>query len=285
MGTVPINAPDFTRSRARRFKCDLLTIGWEAGSQLFLARGNKRSGGRLRAFRRQSNKGFNGANTCIIDRVCVDQPVTLRRYRQTKALSAEMGRDSMRGGFEKVIFHSYVCRAVRIEWRALPCRRASTATGRPIIERQPLGFSACLQFFRKIEEVNARRWYSDLQSSASRMSPMPLLRYITPNAEQSFTGKQFRIYEKSYFRVYLSRSGFRLTDTQGRSYSLRSAAQDQIVNVVSTISTLWSKPKLVGRLSFAEWSPANHLRHSRLLDLRNDKDPHQVRNEIWSGWC
>jgi hypothetical protein len=27
MGTVPVNVPDFTRSRARRFKCDLLTIG------------------------------------------------------------------------------------------------------------------------------------------------------------------------------------------------------------------------------------------------------------------
>jgi ATP-dependent DNA ligase len=42
----------------------------------------------------------------------------------------------------------------------------------------------------------------------------------------------------------------------------------------------WLKPKLVGQFEFAEWTPENHLRHSRFVELRDDKDPREVRKEI-----
>ena len=41
----------------------------------------------------------------------------------------------------------------------------------------------------------------------------------------------------------------------------------------------WLKPALVGQFEFAEWTPDNHLRHSRFVALRNDKDPKQIGRE------
>lgn len=35
----------------------------------------------------------------------------------------------------------------------------------------------------------------------------------------------------------------------------------------------WVKPVLVGQFEFAEWTPDNHLRHSRFVGLRDDRDP------------
>jgi ATP-dependent DNA ligase len=41
----------------------------------------------------------------------------------------------------------------------------------------------------------------------------------------------------------------------------------------------WLKPRLVGQFEFAEWTPENHLRHSRFIALREDKYPREVRKE------
>jgi ATP-dependent DNA ligase len=35
---------------------------------------------------------------------------------------------------------------------------------------------------------------------------------------------------------------------------------------------LWLKPKLVAAIEYAEWTPANHLRHPRFVALREDKE-------------
>ena len=42
---------------------------------------------------------------------------------------------------------------------------------------------------------------------------------------------------------------------------------------------VWLKPKLVAAIEYAEWTPANHLRHSRFVALREDKDSRQVMRE------
>jgi DNA ligase D-like protein (predicted ligase) len=41
----------------------------------------------------------------------------------------------------------------------------------------------------------------------------------------------------------------------------------------------WLQPRLVGQFEFAEWTPENHLRHSRFVELRDEKDPHEARKE------
>jgi len=41
----------------------------------------------------------------------------------------------------------------------------------------------------------------------------------------------------------------------------------------------WLRPMLVGQFEFAEWTPDAHLRHSRFVTLREDKDPKEVRRE------
>jgi DNA ligase D-like protein (predicted ligase) len=41
----------------------------------------------------------------------------------------------------------------------------------------------------------------------------------------------------------------------------------------------WLKPILVGEFEFVEWTPDNHLRHSRFVALREDKPAKDVRRE------
>jgi bifunctional non-homologous end joining protein LigD len=41
----------------------------------------------------------------------------------------------------------------------------------------------------------------------------------------------------------------------------------------------WLKPILVAQFEFVEWTPDNHLRHSRFIALRDDKDPKRVHRE------
>lgn len=41
----------------------------------------------------------------------------------------------------------------------------------------------------------------------------------------------------------------------------------------------WLKPTLVGQFEFVEWTPDNHLRHSRFVALREDRTAQDVRRE------
>ena len=41
----------------------------------------------------------------------------------------------------------------------------------------------------------------------------------------------------------------------------------------------WLKPVLVGQFEFLEWTGDNHLRHSRFIALRDDKEARDVRRE------
>ena len=41
----------------------------------------------------------------------------------------------------------------------------------------------------------------------------------------------------------------------------------------------WLKPSLVGQFEFVEWTPDNHLRHSRFVALRDDKPARDVTRE------
>ena len=41
----------------------------------------------------------------------------------------------------------------------------------------------------------------------------------------------------------------------------------------------WLKPVLVGQFEYLEWTPDNHLRHSRFIRLRGDKNAREVRRE------
>jgi bifunctional non-homologous end joining protein LigD len=43
----------------------------------------------------------------------------------------------------------------------------------------------------------------------------------------------------------------------------------------------WLQPRLVAQVEFVEWTPDHHLRHSRFVGLRDDKDPRSVRREIY----
>ena len=44
-------------------------------------------------------------------------------------------------------------------------------------------------------------------------------------------------------------------------------------------STLWLKPLLVAQFEYVEWTPDNHLRHSKFIGLREDKKPRGVVRE------
>jgi ATP-dependent DNA ligase len=40
----------------------------------------------------------------------------------------------------------------------------------------------------------------------------------------------------------------------------------------------WLKPVLVAQFEFTEWTPEGHLRHSRFMALREDKNARDVRS-------
>jgi bifunctional non-homologous end joining protein LigD len=42
---------------------------------------------------------------------------------------------------------------------------------------------------------------------------------------------------------------------------------------------VWLKPEAVARIEFLEWTDANHLRHTKFIALRDDKDPRKVVRE------
>jgi len=42
----------------------------------------------------------------------------------------------------------------------------------------------------------------------------------------------------------------------------------------------WLRPKLVAQIEYTEWTSGNHLRHSRFVALRDDKDPRDVKKEM-----
>ncbi|HMF64413.1 MAG TPA: hypothetical protein VK608_10020, partial [Edaphobacter sp.] len=44
-------------------------------------------------------------------------------------------------------------------------------------------------------------------------------------------------------------------------------------------STFWIKPMAVARIEFLEWTGADHLRHTKFVALREDKDPRKVVRE------
>ena len=41
----------------------------------------------------------------------------------------------------------------------------------------------------------------------------------------------------------------------------------------------WLRPALVGQFEFLEWTPDDHLRHTRFIGLREDKKPSDVTRE------
>ena len=42
---------------------------------------------------------------------------------------------------------------------------------------------------------------------------------------------------------------------------------------------VWVQPKLVAQIEFLEWTESDHLRHSKFVALRNDKDARSVVKE------
>ncbi len=42
---------------------------------------------------------------------------------------------------------------------------------------------------------------------------------------------------------------------------------------------VWVRPKLVAQIEFLEWTESDHLRHSKFVGLREDKDPSSVVKE------
>jgi ATP-dependent DNA ligase len=41
----------------------------------------------------------------------------------------------------------------------------------------------------------------------------------------------------------------------------------------------WLEPSLVAAIEFAEWTPANHLRHAKFIALRDDRNAKEIVRE------
>ena len=52
------------------------------------------------------------------------------------------------------------------------------------------------------------------------------------------------------------------------------------VDALGRKGALWTAPELVCEVSFAEWTPDDHLRHPSFQGLREDKQASEVRREV-----
>jgi ATP-dependent DNA ligase len=59
----------------------------------------------------------------------------------------------------------------------------------------------------------------------------------------------------------------------------RSGRWEQGLTAAKMAECKWLKPLLVAQFEFVEWTPDDHLRHSRFITLREDKDPKSVGRE------
>ena len=44
----------------------------------------------------------------------------------------------------------------------------------------------------------------------------------------------------------------------------------------------WLKPETIAQVEFLEWTGADHLRHTKFIGLRDDKDPRKVVKETYN---
>jgi DNA ligase D-like protein (predicted ligase) len=59
----------------------------------------------------------------------------------------------------------------------------------------------------------------------------------------------------------------------------KTARRGEALTVEAMKNYRWVKPKLVAEVEFTDWTAADHLRHSRFVDLRDDKDAQEVHKE------
>ncbi len=51
------------------------------------------------------------------------------------------------------------------------------------------------------------------------------------------------------------------------------------LNAEKMKKAVWLTPEAVAQMEFLEWTEADHLRHAKFADLRDDKDPRKVIKE------
>jgi bifunctional non-homologous end joining protein LigD len=59
----------------------------------------------------------------------------------------------------------------------------------------------------------------------------------------------------------------------------KNARRGEALTAAAMKNYRWIKPKLVVQVEFTDWTPTNHLRHSRFAGIREDKDPRDVTKE------
>jgi len=64
-----------------------------------------------------------------------------------------------------------------------------------------------------------------------------------------------------------------VANLQERKRTQWTLTKEEIKNCV------WLKPQKVAQIEFTEWTPDNHLRHSKFVGLRDDKDPTKMVRE------
>jgi ATP-dependent DNA ligase len=68
-------------------------------------------------------------------------------------------------------------------------------------------------------------------------------------------------------------------DRIGRNAS-RSLSTQWALTKEEMKNCVWLKPELVAQIEFTEWTPDGHLRHSKFVGLREDKDAREIVREI-----
>jgi hypothetical protein len=87
--------------------------------------------------------------------------------------------------------------------------------------------------------------------------------FETQQGHPAFVPFRLKIRENPRLRLYLA---FGFEDIFGERKDSLTITKEEMKNCV------WLKPELVTQIEFTEWTPDGHLRHSKFVGLREDKE-------------
>ena len=108
---------------------------------------------------------------------------------------------------------------------------------------------------------------------------------LTKNGQssQGFVSRHLKSNPRRYRRVIYESNPQRRVGSWGRKPNGNTSEPSTSVIAKQVFGrnekTVWLKPRLVAQIEFTEWTPDNHLRHSKFVGLRDDKDAREVVQE------
>jgi bifunctional non-homologous end joining protein LigD len=127
-----------------------------------------------------------------------------------------------------------------------------------------------------------REW---LKIKTGNRQEVAIMGFTKPRRSRRYFGSLVLAVRDGSAWAYVGRVGTGFTQASlkeiyGKLAPLRTGAKPFATKTPDEAGTTWVKPKLVGEVSFTEWTSAGEMRHPAFVGLREDKKPKDVAREL-----